>query len=126
MTLSLAFISPVYWQVGLTMLTHLQLLQKNVNVSRSSQSLDKATGGGILHLSFQNDSHSTFYQCFVNRRLAGKFLVTSPGAVSLPGELAHTYSIIEALVVGLSIFLVFLMFLSIIESCRRKPEITVV
>ncbi|XP_034279445.1 protein FAM187B [Pantherophis guttatus] len=118
--------SPVYWQVGLTTLTHLQLLQKDVNFSTSSQSLDKATGGGILHLSFQNDSHSTFYQCFVNGHLAGKFLVTSPGTVRPPGELAHTYSIIEALVVGLSIFLVFLMFLSIIESCRRKPETTVV
>ncbi|XP_026574646.1 protein FAM187B [Pseudonaja textilis] len=118
--------SPVYWQVGLTTLTHLQLLQKNSNFSRSTQSLDKATGGGILHLSFQNNSHSIFYQCFVNGHLAGKFLVTSPNAVNPPGELAHTYSIIEALVVGLSIFLVFLMFLSIIESCRRKPETTVV
>ncbi|KAM3829493.1 protein FAM187B [Vipera latastei] len=116
--------SPVYWQEGLTTLTHLQL--QNFSFSRSSQSLDKATGGGILHLSFQNDSHSTLYQCFVNGHLAGKFLVTSPGAVSPPGELAHTYSIIEALVVGLSIFLVFLMFLSIIESCRKKPETTVV
>ncbi|KAL7981112.1 hypothetical protein Chor_005346 [Crotalus horridus] len=118
------YLIPVYWQVGLTTLTHLQL--QNFNFSRSSQSLDKATGGGILHLSFQNDSHSTLYQCFVNGHLAGKFLVTSPGAVSPPGELAHTYSIIEALVVGLSIFLVFLMFLSIIESCRKKPETTVV
>ncbi|KAG8143338.1 hypothetical protein E2320_000577 [Naja naja] len=112
--------------VGLTTLTHLQLLQKNSNFSRSSQSLDKATGGGILHLSFQNDSHNIFYQCFVNGHLAGKFLVTSPSAVNPPRDLAHTYSIIEALVVGLSIFLVFLMFLSIIESCRRKPETTVV
>ncbi|XP_025023216.1 protein FAM187B [Python bivittatus] len=113
--------SPVYWQVGLTTLTRLQLLQKN-----SSQSLDKATGGGILRLSFQNDSHSTFYQCFVNGHLVGKFLVASPGAMSPPRELAHTYSIIEALVVGLSIFLVFLMFLSIIQSCRRKPGTTMV
>ncbi|XP_062996625.1 protein FAM187B [Elgaria multicarinata webbii] len=113
--------SPVYWQEGPTTLTRLELLQKN-----SSQSLDKATGGGILRLSFHNDSHSEFFQCYVNGHLVGKFLVASPGAMPRSGELAHTYSVIEALVVGLSIFLVFLMFLSIIQSCRRKPGTTMV
>ncbi|XP_044278172.1 protein FAM187B [Varanus komodoensis] len=113
--------SPVYWQEGPTSLTRLGLLQKN-----SSQSLDKATGGGILHLSFQNDLHSEFYNCYVSGHLAGKFLVASPGSMALSGELSHTYLVIEALVVGLSIFLVFLMFLSIIQSCRRKPGTTMV
>uniref|UniRef100_A0A8D0BYF8 Ig-like domain-containing protein n=1 Tax=Salvator merianae TaxID=96440 RepID=A0A8D0BYF8_SALMN len=113
--------SPVYWQEGPTTLTHLELLKKN-----SSQSLDKATGGGILRLSFQNNSHSAFYQCYVNGHLVGKFFVASPGAMPPPGERAHTYSIIEALIVGLSMFLVFLMFLGIIQSCRRKPGSTMV
>ncbi|XP_020667564.3 protein FAM187B [Pogona vitticeps] len=113
--------SPVYWQEGLTKLTHFELLQKN-----SSQSLDKATGGGILHLTFQNGSQSTVYWCYVNGHLVGRFFVTSPAAVPAPKELARSYSSIEALVVGLSIFLVFMMFLSIIQSCRRKPETTIV
>nr|XP_028598410.1 protein FAM187B [Podarcis muralis] len=113
--------SPVYWQAGPTMLTRLELLQKN-----SSQSLDKATGGGILRLSFQNESHGAYYQCYVNGHLVGKFIVASSGVVPVSGEHGHTYSIIEALIVGLSMFLVFLMFLSIIQSCRRKPGTTMV
>ncbi|XP_053124457.1 protein FAM187B [Hemicordylus capensis] len=112
---------PVYWQEGPTTLTRLDLLQKN-----SSLSLDKATGGGILRLSIQNYSHSAFYQCYVNGHLVGRFLITSPSTLPRSGELTHTYSVIEALVVGLSIFLVFLMFLSIIQSCRRKPGTTMV
>ncbi|KAH0631364.1 hypothetical protein JD844_005662 [Phrynosoma platyrhinos] len=113
--------SPVYWQEGPTSLTRLQLLQKN-----SSQSLDKATGGGILRVSFQNDSYSASYQCYVNGNLVGKFLIASPSAIPSPKELDHTYSVIEALVVGLSMFLVSLMFLSIIQSCRKKPGTTMV
>ncbi|XP_061453130.1 protein FAM187B [Rhineura floridana] len=113
--------SPVYWQEGPTTLTRLKLLQTN-----SSQSLDKATGGGILRLSYQNESHSAFYQCYVNGHLVGKFFVASPNTMSSAGERAHTYSVIEALIVGLSMFLVFLMFLSIIQSCRRKPGTTMV
>ncbi|KAJ7304122.1 hypothetical protein JRQ81_011648 [Phrynocephalus forsythii] len=113
--------SPVYWQEGLTKLTHFELLQKN-----SSQSLDKATGGGILHLTFQNGTHSTFYWCYVNGRLVGKFLLTSPVAVAAPRELAHTYSFLETLVVGFSSFLVVMMFLSIVQSCRRKPGTSIV
>ncbi|XP_042295960.1 protein FAM187B isoform X2 [Sceloporus undulatus] len=113
--------SPVYWQEGPTSLTRLELLQKN-----SSQSLDKATGGGILRLSFQNDSHNATYQCYVNGNLVGKFLVASPSSVPLPKEVAPTYSIIEALIVGLATFLVTLMFLSIIQSCRKKPVTTMV
>ncbi|XP_066494276.1 protein FAM187B [Tiliqua scincoides] len=113
--------SPVYWRKGPRALTHLEFLQKN-----GSQSLDKATGGSILRLSFQNHSHSTVYQCYVNGHLVGKFLVAAPSTLSPPGELTHSYSIIEALVVGLSMFLVFLMFLSIIQSCRRKPATSTV
>ncbi|KAL8220144.1 UNVERIFIED_CONTAM: hypothetical protein K2H54_039514 [Gekko kuhli] len=114
--------SPVYWQEGSTALTRLQLLQQN----SSSRSLDEATGGGILRLSFQNRSQSTFYQCYVNGHLMGKFLITAPSTYPLTGGLASTYSIVEALVVGMSMFLVFLMFLSIIQSCRKKPGATVV
>ncbi|XP_048357614.1 protein FAM187B [Sphaerodactylus townsendi] len=111
--------SPVYWEEGSTALTRLQLLQQN----RSSHNLDEATGGGILRLSFQNRSQRVFYQCYVNGHLVGKFLITAPSRV---GEPTYTYSIVEALVVGMSMFLVFLMFLSIIQSCRKKPGTTMV
>ncbi|XP_077193058.1 protein FAM187B [Paroedura picta] len=114
--------SPVYWQEGSTALTRLQLLQQNT----SSLSLDEATGGGILHLSLQNHTQSTFYKCYVNGDLVGKFLVTALSTFPPPGGLTSTYSVIEALVVGMSMFLVFLMFLSIIQSCRKKPGATVV
>nr|XP_056702364.1 protein FAM187B [Euleptes europaea] len=114
--------SPVYWQEGSTPLMRLQLLQQN----SSSHSLDEATGGGILRLSFQNRSQRAFYQCYVNGRLVGKFLIAAPRAFRPAGELANTYSVIEALVVGMSMFLVFLMFLSIIQSCRKKTGTTMV
>ncbi|XP_060113646.1 protein FAM187B [Heteronotia binoei] len=114
--------SPVYWQEGSTMLTRLQLLQQN----SSSLSLDERTGGGVLRLSFQNHTQSTFYRCYVNGQLVGKFLVTAPSTFPSARELTLTSSIIEALVVGTAMFLVFLMFLSIIQSCRKKPAAAVI
>ncbi|XP_067329475.1 protein FAM187B-like [Anolis sagrei] len=113
--------SPVYWQEGDTSLTHLELLQKN-----SSHSLDKATGGGILRVSFQNGSHGALYQCYVNRHLVGKFWVASHGAMLSRMELPESYSLAVSLILGFAMFLVFLVFLSVIQSCRKKPAIAVV
>lgn len=103
-------------------MTRLYLLQQN----STSLSLDEATGGGILHLSFQNHSQSSFYQCYVNGHLVGKFLVTAVSTYPRIGILTSTYSVVEALVVGMSMFLVFLMFLSIVQSCRKKSGATIV
>ncbi|KAG6922334.1 family with sequence similarity 187 member B [Chelydra serpentina] len=108
--------SPVYWQEGPTALTWLDLHQRNGSIG-----LDKATGGGTLLLSSWNGTKAGYYQCYVGGRLVGRFLVTPPRALAPAPELTRAYSAIESLVVGLSIFLIFLLFFSILQSCRRKP-----
>ncbi|XP_050786180.1 protein FAM187B [Gopherus flavomarginatus] len=108
--------SPVYWQEGPTALTWLDLHQRNGSIS-----LDKATGGGTLLLSSWNGTDAGYYQCYVGGRLVGRFLVTPPRVLAPAPELTRAYSAIESLVVGLAIFLIFLLFLSILQSCRRKP-----
>uniref|UniRef100_A0A452I915 Ig-like domain-containing protein n=1 Tax=Gopherus agassizii TaxID=38772 RepID=A0A452I915_9SAUR len=107
---------PVYWQEGPTALTWLDLHQRNGSIS-----LDKATGGGTLLLSSWNGTDAGYYQCYMGGRLVGRFLVTPPRVLAPAPELTRAYSAIESLVVGLAIFLIFLLFLSILQSCRRKP-----
>uniref|UniRef100_A0A8C3IES9 Ig-like domain-containing protein n=1 Tax=Chrysemys picta bellii TaxID=8478 RepID=A0A8C3IES9_CHRPI len=114
--LSLSAPSPVYWQEGPTALTWLDLHQRNGSIG-----LDKATGGGTLLLSSWNGTDAGYYQCYVGGRLVGRFLVTPPRVLAPAPELTRAYSAIESLVVGLAIFLIFLLFLSILQSCRRKP-----
>ncbi|XP_074837559.1 protein FAM187B [Carettochelys insculpta] len=108
--------SPVYWQKGPTTLTWQDLHQCN-----SSISLDQATGGGTLLLTAWNLTDAGYYQCYVGGQLVARFLVTPPRTPAPAPELTRAYSAIESLVVGLSIFLIFLLFLSILQSCRRKP-----
>ncbi|MEE6481916.1 hypothetical protein FKM82_013068 [Ascaphus truei] len=106
---------PVYWEHANNSVTHLQQLLKII-----SYSLDNATGGGSLFIPVLNKSDAGIYKCYVNHKLAGKFQVTFPNINYKP---ERVYTLAESLVIGLSMFLISLMLLSIAQACRKTVAV---
>ncbi|KAM8927846.1 protein FAM187B [Pelodytes ibericus] len=102
---------PVYWEHGNVSVTRLQQLRR-----RSPYILDNATGGGSLFIPILNQSDQGFYRCYVDQGLAGHYHVRFPD-LQFTGQ--RPYSPVESMIIGLAVFLIFLILLSIAHACRR-------
>ncbi|XP_063800018.1 protein FAM187B [Pseudophryne corroboree] len=106
---------PVYWEHGKKSFTRLLQLTKKM-----SYVLDGTTGGGVLSITLLNKSDEGVYRCYVDGVETGRFQVTFPDTRDTAVQ--QSYSLVDYLLIGLFVFVVFLIFFSIFLVCLTRHD----